>query len=215
MWNSPSPSNSSVFQAIMQNDIVQRTLNNPKTFFSEEMFISSFIVTWETKRFSDVDNLGESQFDHELLEWPRHRQYASSNQSHLSCWTRDQMWTASAATATDQQRRSLSSGDLDNGSDWSLLFFCIILLDKFVSSSCARTVRVMSHRSFQQRVLRFYSHISFSFCRPPIDWSSWRSWVARRSCSNSLERFVSKRNRSWSITFDSKEHSYLLFSQPV
>ena len=28
--------NSSIFQSIMQNPIVQRTLNNPKTFFSNE-----------------------------------------------------------------------------------------------------------------------------------------------------------------------------------
>jgi hypothetical protein len=27
--------NSSIFQSIMQNPIVQRTLNNPKTFFSK------------------------------------------------------------------------------------------------------------------------------------------------------------------------------------
>jgi len=31
--------NSSIFQSIMQNPIVQRTLNSPKTFFSKLKFI--------------------------------------------------------------------------------------------------------------------------------------------------------------------------------
>jgi hypothetical protein len=30
--------NSSIFQSIMQNPIVQKTLNNPKTFFSKRIY---------------------------------------------------------------------------------------------------------------------------------------------------------------------------------
>jgi hypothetical protein len=32
--------NSSIFQSIMQNPIVQRTLNNPKTFFSKSILLN-------------------------------------------------------------------------------------------------------------------------------------------------------------------------------
>jgi hypothetical protein len=54
--------NTSIFQSIMQNPIVQRTLNNPKTFFSKLKMICiqkmfSFYLSYVTNsRKSNVNN---------------------------------------------------------------------------------------------------------------------------------------------------------------
>jgi hypothetical protein len=56
--------NSSIFQSIMQNPIVQRTLNNPKTFFSklrmilqEKYFVFFLYLSYVTNsRKSNINN---------------------------------------------------------------------------------------------------------------------------------------------------------------
>lgn len=121
-------SNSSIFQSIMQNPIVQRTLNNPKTFFSRKSF--SFHVTqWNlfglvmlqiAENPTSITNyLSDPEIGNMLLQISRiyHAEKENMNTS-----------TATRHDSSDQQDENLSrttgsvSGDFDDDSDWKRSF---------------------------------------------------------------------------------------------
>lgn len=116
--------NSSMFQSIMQNPIVQRTLNNPKTFFGEEKSCSlSSLFTLDPSRLvmlkisenpnSIANYLNDPDIGNMLLQISR-IYHAERDQMHN---------TMAHRRPSDYQERSSSrttdsiSGDFDNDSD--------------------------------------------------------------------------------------------------
>ena len=62
--------NSNIVRSILENPVVQRTLNNPKTFFGKifQMFFKEKRKKFLLKNFSDAENFSQSKIVDKLFK---------------------------------------------------------------------------------------------------------------------------------------------------